>query len=140
MAKNFKVRSNLSFMPKNSHLKKDYKTTVFDGTFISNISKIQTIPWQNEGVMVLSKKSSQWREQPGIVSIAMDVSTRMQRILKLDFLLCLSNSISFTEILILVINEKKQTLDRKCEKCFARDQILNSQLFFTFCRNSTEWT
>ena len=44
---------------------KKYKIILVDMTLVSNISKFQTIPYQNEGVIVFSIKGSQSKEQPG---------------------------------------------------------------------------
>ena len=49
--------TDLSFLARNSQsFEKDYKITIKDKTFISNIPKIQIIPYRNEGAIVFSKK------------------------------------------------------------------------------------
>ena len=67
ISKKIKVRSQIClFLARNSqNFEKDYRLTVLDKTLISNIPKIQTIPWRNEGVIVFFLKFTM-RELPGI--------------------------------------------------------------------------
>ena len=65
--KNQSAFTGLYFLTRNSqNFEKEHIITVVDKTLVSNIPKIQAIPWQNKEVIIFQNNVHNEKEQPGM--------------------------------------------------------------------------